>query len=94
MRSIRWQQTKKLRKKTFEVSDQVTIYFLKERFSIGSYNKLKSKKYGSYQVFQKINDDAYLIEFSLSMSISLTFNINNICEYHYTLNEDLRTKDS
>ena len=41
---------KKRREKIFNVRDLVLVYLRKERFHVGTYNKFKDKKYGSFQI--------------------------------------------
>ena len=50
---------KKRCEKIFNVRDLVLVYLRKERFPIGTYNKLKDKKYGTFQITKKINNNAY-----------------------------------
>lgn len=48
---------------------------------VGTYSKLQQKKYSPYKILRKIND-AYAIDFLNTMSISNTFNIFDIYEFH------------
>ena len=66
---------KKRREKIFNVRDLVLVYLRKEIFPIGTYNKLKDTKYGTFQITKKINNNAYVVALPLDMSISSTFNV-------------------
>ena len=44
---------KKRREKIFNVGDLVLFYLRKERFLVGTYKKLKDKKYGPFQITKK-----------------------------------------
>ena len=58
----------------FKPSDLVLLHLRKERFPSRTKNKLMARGNGPYKVVQKVGKNAYKIELSRDMQISVTFN--------------------
>lgn len=73
----------KRRHKEFEVGNEVMVYLRKERFPVGTYNKLQLKNFGPCKILRKFSSgNAYEVELLDSLSISPIFNIVDLHEYH------------
>lgn len=73
---------KRRRGQVFAVGDQVMLFLHKERFPVGTYNKLQPMKYGLYSIEKKIHDNLYVVGFPNSMGISKKFNGANIFPFY------------
>jgi hypothetical protein len=65
----------------FEVGDLILAHVRKERFSRGTYNKLKMKKIGPCKIIRKFGANAYEIELPDGIRISPIFNISDLYPY-------------
>jgi hypothetical protein len=63
------------------VGDQVLAHLWKERFTRGTYNKLKMKKAGPCNILKKFDANAYKIELPDDVGISPIFNVSNLYPY-------------
>ena len=72
----------------FRVGDWVWVHFRKERFPRERKSKLQARGDGPFQVLEKINDNAYKIDFPGEYNVSATFNVSDLSPFD---DADLRT---
>ena len=59
------------------------FYLRKEHFLVGTYNKLKVKKFGPYKIVKRHDSrNAYEVELPAKLNISPIFNISDLIEYY------------
>jgi hypothetical protein len=73
----------KKRYKEFQIGDDVMVHLRKEHFPVGTYNKLKMKKFGPCKVVKRHDSgNAYEVELPAKLNISPVFNISDLIEYY------------
>ena len=59
------------------------VHLRKEHFPIGTYNKLKMKKFGPCKIVKRHDSgNAYEVELPADLNISLVFNILDLKEFY------------
>ena len=59
------------------------VYLKKGRYPIGTYSKLKMKKFGPYKILRKFDSgNAYEVELPDDMDIFPIFNVVDFYKYH------------
>ena len=59
------------------------VHLRKEHFPIGTYNKLKTKKFGPCKIVKRRDfGNAYEVELPTKLNISPVFNISDLIEYY------------
>ncbi|KAJ8639399.1 hypothetical protein MRB53_016093 [Persea americana] len=62
----------------FEVGDFVWAVLIKDRFSVGNYNKLSAKKIGPVEIIEKINPNAYCLKLPNHIRTADVFNVKHL----------------
>jgi hypothetical protein len=79
----------KRRNKEFQIGDEVMVHLRKERFPVGTYNKLKMKKFGPCKIVKRHDSgNAYEVELPAELNISPVFNISDLTEFYEGGDED------
>ena len=59
------------------------VHLRKEHFPVGTYNKLKIKKFGPCKIVKRHeSENAYEVELPVDLNISLVFNSSDLTEYY------------
>ena len=59
------------------------VHLRKKHFLVGTYNKLKMKKFGPCKIVKRHDsENAYEVELPTDLNISPIFNISNLIEYY------------
>ena len=82
---------KKRRQATFTEGDLVMIHLRKNRFPIGTYNKLKDRQLRPFRIIKKIGDNAYKIKLPPDLHIHLVFNVADLKQYYASDDFNLAT---
>ena len=85
-------QANKGRKRVvFQPGDWVWVHMRNERFPEQRKSKLQPRGDGPFQVLEKINDNAYKIDFPGEYNVSATFNVSDLTLFDVGEESNLRT---
>ena len=65
------------------------MHMLKERFPVQRHSKLLPRGDGHFQVLERINDNAYMLDLCGKYIVSATFNVTDLIPFN--VGDDLRT---
>ena len=72
-----------MRYKESYIGDEVMVHLRKKHFLVGTYNKLKTKKFGPCKIVKRHDSNkAYKVEFPNKLNISLVFSFSDLIEYY------------
>ncbi|XP_024046571.1 uncharacterized protein LOC127900291 [Citrus sinensis] len=80
---------KKRRALEFQVGDLVWVVLTKDKFSVGEYNKLSTRKIGPLEIIEKINHNAYKLKRPSDICIANVFNVKHLIPYRGDHDEDV-----
>ena len=80
---------KKCRALEFQVGDLVWAVLAKDKFSVGEYNKLSTRKIGPLEIIEKINHKAYKLKRPSDICIADVFNVKHLIPYRGDHDEDV-----
>ena len=83
----------KRRYKEFQIRDEIMVHLRKEHFLVGTYNKMKMRKFGPCKIVKRHDsgndyENSYEVELPIELNISLVFNISDLIEYYEGVDGD------
>ncbi|GJX21483.1 hypothetical protein Tco_0224160 [Tanacetum coccineum] len=72
----------------FEVDEFMWVVLTKDRFPVGQYNKLSTKKIGPLEIIKKIDSNAYRLKLPSHIRCSDVFNVKHLLPYHSDSSDD------
>lgn len=66
----------------FSIGCPMMVYFHRECFPIGMYNKLIRRKLRSYRILKRLGPNAYLLDLPEDVPMLPIFNVAELFEYH------------
>ncbi|GJX18212.1 hypothetical protein Tco_0219044 [Tanacetum coccineum] len=72
----------------FEVGDFMWAVLTKDRFPVGEYSKLSTKKIGPLEIIEKIDSNAYRLKLPSHIRCSDIFNAKHLLPYHGDSSDD------
>ena len=77
------QDNKHRRQRAFQPGDLIWIHLRKERFPTKRKTKLIPRAHDPFKILERINDNAYMVDFPGDYGVSTTFNVTDLSPYLY-----------